>query len=38
MKYAGQIMFYLMTIRKQHFSIYEVLSHKLKQFIEALDI
>ena len=35
--YLGHIMLYLMTISEQHLSIYEVLVHKLEQFIEALD-
>ena len=36
--YVVQIMFYLRTISEQHLSVYEVLVHKLEQFIEALSI
>ena len=36
--YVRQVILYLMTISEQHLSTYEVLVHKLEQFIDALDI
>ena len=36
--YAGLTMLHLMAVIEKHFSIYEILIHKLEQFIEELDI